>query len=141
MNNTLTEKLFEIKIDSKSACFFIQPKATDDENNILDRIATKISQTPAIIILSGENLSDKKFIELTEKVRYLCSEFDSTLLIHNRADIAFLTEADGIYLDSAGISSKQVANIIGENSIIIEEADNLLKITKSKEHERTKRIN
>lgn len=130
MDNKLKNKIFEIKIRDKSASFFIQATENESENEILNTIAKKISNDKAIIILSGKNISDKKIVKLAQKVRYLCSEFDSTLLIHNRADIAFISEADGIYLDKEGITLKQAQTILGENTIIIEESDNIIKFSK-----------
>lgn len=98
--------------------------ATDSENDFLDNIAEKISNEADILLIKNEGMPDGKFLGLCKKIKLLCAEFDVIFLISQRADIAFLAEADGIHLEPDGLDIHSAKEILGENAIIGISANN-----------------
>ena len=119
MGNLLKSNLIKLKIENKKLCCRIRVCLSNSCEVLLDNIAGILYNQPAIIILEKDNnISDMVFVEFTKKVRLLANEFDSALIILNRADIAYITEADGLFLNYDGISVHDAISIVGENSII-----------------------
>lgn len=120
MDNLFKQKLIDLKIKNKTNIITVNAEAYKTETELLDYIASKIANTPSVIVLQSGKMSDRAFLSLGEKVKFLCAEFEATLIIYNRADIAFLLDADGVYLDEQGITPHQAEHILKEEAIILE---------------------
>lgn len=84
----------------------------------LNKVASILDGGTDIILLNNNFNNDKIFLDTAIKIKQLCAMFDALLLIQNRADIAFLAEADGLYLDKNSLSIHQAKEIVGEKTII-----------------------
>lgn len=115
MNNTLKEKYNDIKIGSKRIYYKVLLCAKNDE---LDMIATLLDSGVDIIELSGKNVSSSYFFNIAKKVKLLCAHYDATLIIDERVDIAFLTDADGVFLSEADIDIESAKKILGQNALV-----------------------
>ena len=69
-------------------------------------------------LINPTNFTTQKAITIGRKIQQLCSEFNATLVITERADIAFTIEADGIILSSTSFTPHQAKEILGENALI-----------------------
>lgn len=119
MTNLLKNNLIKLKIENKSKCYYINLSSETNNETDLDKIAGIIYTEPAVLLINKtDSMTDKTFTELAKKIKLLCGEFNSTLIICNRADIAFLINADGLYLDSSAISAHDAKSITGENIIV-----------------------
>jgi len=120
MEQLLKDSLLRLKIADKSICYRVFCDKYG-EDVLLDRIANVISNSASILILCNESLSDSTYLKLIKKIKLLCAEFCASILIYSRSDIAFLSEADGIYLDKNSISSHLAEHIIGPEKLICSE--------------------
>ena len=119
MGNKLREKLTELKIGKKRngiiATYDTRFGTTDE---FLNAVARYISEGAEIVELSNKNLTDNKLLDCGKKIKQLCEMFGATFLIRNRADIAYLTSADGVNLEQDSIDIHSVREIVGEECII-----------------------
>ena len=109
----MTSNLKEILLKDKNKALYIDNKT----ENTLDSIAQALKNNIKIIHFFIKNLSDKKNIELAFKIRQLCSIYDSLFIINSRADIAKITNADGICLNKNDINIEYAKDILGNDKI------------------------
>lgn len=128
MRDILKEQLNRLKLGGKTY-LRVSPNL---ESDILDVIAANLVEGVDIIELSGRFISPADFLNIAKNVKLLCAQFDKTFIIEGRADIAYLTEADGIFLRQGDIDIPSVrkllgaSTIVGTNSLHTEGADYLL---------------
>ena len=118
MEQLLKENMIRVKLQTKKNCYKVFLDDYRNESELLDNIAGIIFENPAVVILYGDKQCDSDFINITEKIKVLCDEFDAVLMVYKRADLTFLTDADGVYLDNQSITPHQAREIIGENKFI-----------------------
>ena len=109
----MTSNLKEILLKDKNLALYIDNKT----ENTLDDIAQALKNNIKIIHFFIKNLSDKENLELAFKIRQLCSIYDSLFIINSRADIAKITNADGICLNKNDIDVKYAKDILGSDKI------------------------
>lgn len=117
MEQILKANLIKLKISDKNVCYKTYLNKYN-EQELLDKIALCISKSASILVLYNNGLPDEKFLLLTEKIKMLCAEFDAALFVYKRADITFLSDVDGIYLDKNCLNSHQVTHILGSDKLI-----------------------
>lgn len=118
MAELLKESIIRIKIQSKKDIFIFKIPEEYDENSFLNSVAERISKSPSVLILDGYLIKDSEFVRLCNKVKLLAAEFDCTLLIKGRADIAFAVDADGVIADNDNLSPHQMRHMLSKNSLI-----------------------
>ena len=116
-NNKLQKQLIKVKLD-KQVAYYVKLADFSDENILLDTIAANLLTQACILFVDGFGIKDNYFVEITNKIRQLCSQFFATLIIKQRADIVLLSEADGILLDKNSITAHEALSLLGENTII-----------------------
>lgn len=94
----------KIILKNKKEYFFF------DKNNI-DIAGNALAKGVKIIIFKPI-FNDKTNIEIAQKLRQLCSIYESLLIIHKRVDIAEITDADGIYLNKNDLTIEQAKKIL-----------------------------
>ena len=94
-------------------------------DSYLDLAGKYLKQGFKIIHIVNNNLSDNEFLYLAQKMRQLCSFFNSLLFISNRADIVKIVEADGIVLDNNAISYENIKKIVSPDILIGSYLDNV----------------
>ena len=71
-----------------------------------------------IFQLRAKDLDDKDLINTAEKLSMIIHKRKKLFLVNDRADIAYLSGADGLHLGWADIGSNQARKILGNKSII-----------------------
>ncbi len=114
----MPDKLKAILLKSKQNYTTAHINSIIDESDFLDHIARSLSIGTDILELEFDNVIFVKAIEIGKKIKLLCAEFNSLLIIKERSDIAFVLEADGIVLNSSSIDIHSAKHILGENVLI-----------------------
>jgi thiamine-phosphate pyrophosphorylase len=70
-----------------------------------------------IIQLRMKNSSDKEFLSAAEKISKICKDNSALFIVNDRADIAILSEADGLHLGQDDIPIKRAKSILSERFI------------------------
>lgn len=118
MENRKLKKLsVDMKIFSKKLCLEIDCD-TNNESILIDYIAQAITSGFKLIHLGSGNSTDSDFLKIAKKIKQICDEFDTTLIIKSRADIAYLISADGVILEQDDIDIGSAREILGEERII-----------------------
>ena len=86
-----------------------------------------------IIQLREKNALGKEFLEKAYKLRKMTKEYNATLIINDRVDIAMLVDADGVHIGQKDIDAREVRRLIGKNKILGVSAKNLKEAKKAKE--------
>ncbi len=118
MQNNFKKQYNKIMLDNKKIYLIANPDDFNNQNNFLNAIASAIKGGIDIILLKWELISTSEIIEIGKKIKLLCAEFNITFIINERADIAFILEADGLHLNQDSIDIKSAKTILGDNSII-----------------------
>ncbi|MCX7878622.1 MAG: thiamine phosphate synthase [Ignavibacteria bacterium] len=75
--------------------------------NFLDKIKEISEAGVRCIMIREKDISDRELLQLAKKVKSLIKPF-TKLLINDRADIAYLSDSDGVHSPSGGISSELI---------------------------------
>jgi thiamine-phosphate pyrophosphorylase len=70
-------------------------------------------------------LPTSKLIEIAAKIRELCSKSGVTFIVNDRADVAMISDADGVHLGAEDIPIKEARKLLGGNKIIGGTAHNI----------------
>lgn len=116
--NKLKEQFNNIKLNNKKLYLIANSDNFENDDTFLDAIASSLDGGVDILRLTGTNKSAEQIIELGKKIKLLCAEYNATFIINDRADIAFILEADGLHLEQNSIDIKSARKILGENPII-----------------------
>lgn len=91
---------------------------TTKNQDILDICASKLKKDSSIVFLKLEN-TDKINLEISQKLRQLCSIYESILIIETRFDFVKILEADGILLDRNSIPLKTIKKFLDDEYYFI----------------------
>ena len=70
-----------------------------------------------VIQLREKLLPDKNFLAIAKELAMLCGEFEAIFIVNDRADIAALSNADGVHLGQDDVDIKEAFNVAGFNKI------------------------
>lgn len=70
-----------------------------------------------ILQLRAKHLDDPSFVELAHELRAACTDFGSTFVINDRADIATMVRADGLHLGQDDLAVNDARRIVGDMQI------------------------
>ncbi len=118
MDEKLKQHIINYKIRNRQHRFVANFTDKTNIDEYLDDLAKELNNGADLIIFKTFAATGIS-LEAAKKAKLLCGEFDATFLINDRADIAFLTEADGLLLDENSISEKEARKILGQDAIII----------------------
>lgn len=118
MDEKLQKHLINYKIRNRVKRFVANFTDKTDTAAFLDNLANELNNGADLIIFKTSAPSGIS-LEAAKKAKLLAGEFEATFLVYDRADIAFLTEADGIILDESGITEADTQKILGTDAIII----------------------
>lgn len=118
-------------LGNKKLCLIANPDSFENEDDFLNAAASSLNGGVDIIQFSGHSMPSKKFIELGKKVKLLCAEYNVVFIIHDRADIAFILDADGIHLEQDSMDIIDVRKILGDNAVIGVSTQDLNQIKKA----------
>ena len=115
MDEKLQKHLINYKIRNRVKRFVANFTDKTDTAAFLDNLANELNNGADLIIFKTSAPSGIS-LEVARKAKLLAGEFDATFLVYDRADIAFLTEADGIILDENSITeAKKLQATINKN--------------------------
>jgi len=80
------------------------------------------------IQLCFKNCEKKQLINLTEKIKKLCSLYNSTLIINDNVDIAKIVDIHGVHLGLKDMPVRTAREILGEDKIIGGTANTLIDV-------------
>ena len=86
------------KFQSVRLYVLINATAQTDEREILDLAKTCIDNGADCLQLRAKDLRDSSLLDLAQKFTALCKEAGAVSIINDRADIAALSDADGVHL-------------------------------------------
>lgn len=118
MDEKLKKHLIDYKIRNRQKRFVANFTDTTNIDEFLDNLAKELNSGADLIIFKTSAPSGVS-VEVAKKAQILAGEFDATFLVYDRADIAFLIEADGLALDETSISEFDVKKILGEDALFI----------------------
>jgi len=118
MWDKLKEQLNYLKLAKKKLCLITNSEKFQSKEDFLDAIASSLNGGLDMILFSENSIPDGVIVELGQKIRILCDEFDATLIVDKRVDIAKIIDADGVYLDENDISPYDARLVLGTNAII-----------------------
>ena len=107
----------EILLKNKSKAIDISKIDEFSQDKILNKVALALNNGIKIVHFYIKNATDKQNIETAQKIRQLCSIYDSLLIINSRVDIAQVVEADGVCLSSQDVTINQAQKIIHDDKI------------------------
>jgi len=118
MWNKLKEKYNQIKLGEKHLYLVTNSDKFESEDSFLDAIASALEGGVDILQLREKTMPANKVFELGKKIKQLCLQYDTTFIVNDRVDIAFLLEADGVHLGQDDLDVKSAKEILGENAIV-----------------------
>ncbi|MFA5793509.1 MAG: thiamine phosphate synthase [Candidatus Brocadiia bacterium] len=71
-----------------------------------------------MVQLRSKGLMDDKLLSLAKRVRQITRQYRKLFIINDRADLALLSDADGVHLGKDDIAISQARKILGVNRII-----------------------
>lgn len=118
MDEKLREHLIDYKIRNRRKRFVANFSDATNLDEFLDGLAKELSDGADLIIIKTTAATGIS-LNAAKKAKLLAGEFDATFLIYDRADLAFLTEADGLALDKNSITQAEAVKILGEDTLFI----------------------
>ena len=115
MNDLFKKKNIEFKISLRAKHYDIVASISA---NILDEIAQIVGED-VVICLSQGDMTSKEFLNFAQKVQLLCAQFETTLIIKDRCDIAYLIDAKAILLDETSIDVVSAKKLLGSGVMIL----------------------
>ena len=71
-----------------------------------------------ILQLRGKGLSSRELLELAREIRELTRKAGATFIVNDRADIAILSDADGVHLGQDDLPIAEARKILGREKLI-----------------------
>lgn len=88
-----------------------------ENDSDINQIAKILNCRIDVLIVDYKNLADNKILKFLNGIRQLCSIFETLFLIKNRADLARLSDADGIFCDKNSYSLANIRKILNNDKI------------------------
>lgn len=89
-----------------------------DKFNIFHTVSVLASNNVDIIQLRAKNLPDYELLKMARRIKTIVHNKRKCFLINDRADIAYLADADGVHLGNDDITVSQARKILGDKAII-----------------------
>jgi len=121
MNNLFKKKNIELKISLREKHYDI---VASKSANILDEIAQILGED-VVICLSQGDVTSKEFLNMAQKAQLLCAQFETTLIIKDRCDIAYLIDAEVVLLEEDSVDVASAKKILGDNILVMTTYNNV----------------
>lgn len=80
--------------------------------------ARALATGPDIAIVLRARLPGKALLGLADALRHITQSSGARLIVHDRADVARLTDADGVHLPALGLPVDRVAEVLGPGVLV-----------------------
>ncbi len=108
------------KLSSTGLLYLIIDKQIVDRHNknILD-LAKELAGSPLDLVqLRAKNITDLDFLNLAKKLAPIFKKAKKLFIINDRADIAYLSKANGLHLGNSDIPLSEARKLIGSKMIL-----------------------
>lgn len=118
MWDKLKEQYNKYMLESKKLYLVTNSDRFKNETEFLNAVASALKGGVDILQLREKTMSAQKIIELGKKIKLLCAEYNTTFIVNDRVDIAYVLEADGVHLGQDDMDVASARKILGSNAII-----------------------
>lgn len=87
-------------------------------DSLLKKVREALEAGVSLVQYRDKDVSTKVMVERGRKLKALCDEFNSILLVNDRIDVALAIDADGVHVGQDDMDSKDVRKILGLEKII-----------------------
>lgn len=118
MWDKLKENYNKLMLENKKLYLVTNSDKFENEDDFLNAIASSLKGGVDILQFREKTMPANKILELGKKIKLLCSEYDTTFIINDRIDIAYVLQADGVHLGQDDMDVASARDILGHNAII-----------------------
>ena len=118
MWDKLKEQYNKYMLENKKLYLVTNSDKFETETDFLNAVASDLQGGVDILQLREKTMCANKFIELGKKIKLLCAEYNTTFIVNDRVDIAYILEADGVHLGQDDMDVASARKILGNNAII-----------------------
>lgn len=86
--------------------------------SLLKKVREALESGVSLVQYRDKDVSTKVMVERGRKLKALCDEFNSILLVNDRIDVALAIDADGVHVGQDDMDSKDARKILGLEKII-----------------------
>lgn len=87
-------------------------------DSLLKKVREALESGVSLVQYRDKDVSTKVMVERGRKLKVLCDEFNSILLVNDRIDVALAIDADGVHVGQDDMDSKDARKILGLEKII-----------------------
>ncbi|MGL5477593.1 MAG: thiamine phosphate synthase [Clostridium sp.] len=87
-------------------------------DSLLKKVREALEAGVSLVQYRDKDVSTKVMVERGRKLKDLCDEFNSILLVNDRIDVALAIDADGVHVGQDDMDSKDARKILGLEKII-----------------------
>lgn len=87
-------------------------------DSLLKKVREALEAGVSLVQYRDKDVSTKVMVERGRKLKVLCDEFNSILLVNDRIDVALAIDADGVHVGQDDMDSKDARKILGLEKII-----------------------
>ena len=98
--------------------YLVASRAKFSDECFLNKIKDAIKGGVSVVQLREKELSSLEFYKLAAKVKTLCDELKTPLIINDRIDIALAVKASGVHLGQEDLPVSVAKRLLGEGKII-----------------------
>ncbi|HJE65531.1 MAG TPA: thiamine phosphate synthase [Campylobacter avium] len=98
--------------------YLVASKDKLSEEKFLNILKEAVKGGVCVIQLREKNLCARDFYKLAMRVKALCDELKTTLIINDRVDIALAVNACGVHLGQDDLPLKEARKLLGNEKII-----------------------
>lgn len=130
MQNLFKNQFVKLKLLQKKQGVLLDFDKLQDENILLNELAEELHNEHIGFVLLGrcKEFSDRSFINLANKVKVLVKEFDATLIIESRADIASILKPDVFVFSDSDLEYTMLVDFLPKDIILVFSVDNILQV-------------
>ncbi len=88
------------------------------DRNFNDIIIEAIAGGVTVVQLREKNIETREFYNKAIELKAILKEYNIPLIINDRVDIAYASDADGVHLGQSDLPIKYAREILGKNKII-----------------------
>jgi len=118
MWDKLKEQFNLLKLEKKKLCLITNSDKFVSKDEFIDATASALQGGVDMVLLNEPDIPDSVLVDIGRKIRILCDEYGATFIVNSRADIAMMTEADGVHLEPNDAGVADVREIMPHNAII-----------------------
>lgn len=101
-----------------SGIYAITDEQLTPNETVVSQVQRALEHGASIIQFRDKNSSDAEVEDICKKLQTLCTQFDATFIIDDRAKLVKKIDADGLHIGKDDISLPEAREIVGDECII-----------------------